>query len=175
MSKFYIFICTAFAMVAFSMTSPAWASYVNGSGVNCREAPEGRARVVAKLFNGQPVTVIEIRGSWSRLERPGCWVSSRFIVFENIGSGQAYRNSAHGAVYAKASSMSAAEAFGFKSSAKQSRKKSSSKKSSSRKRSNSAGSYTGSSSCPCSGGNICVGPRGGRYCITSGGNKRYGV
>lgn len=27
--------------------------------------------------------------------------------------------------------------------------------------------------CPCSGYNICIGPRGGKYCITSGGNKRY--
>lgn len=32
-----------------------------------------------------------------------------------------------------------------------------------------------SGSCPCNGGDVCVGPRGGRYCITSGGNKRYGV
>lgn len=31
------------------------------------------------------------------------------------------------------------------------------------------------SSCPCSSGSLCIGPRGGRYCITSGGNKRYGV
>lgn len=29
--------------------------------------------------------------------------------------------------------------------------------------------------CPCNGGNVCVGPRGGRYCINSKGNKRYGV
>ncbi len=29
--------------------------------------------------------------------------------------------------------------------------------------------------CPCNGGDVCVGPRGGRYCVTSGGNKRYGV
>lgn len=29
--------------------------------------------------------------------------------------------------------------------------------------------------CPCSGRRVCIGPRGGRYCITSGGNKRYGV
>ncbi|MGY1408370.1 SH3 domain-containing protein [Luteimonas sp. A611] len=28
-------------------------------------------------------------------------------------------------------------------------------------------------SCPCSGSSNCFGPRGGRYCITSGGNKRY--
>ena len=29
--------------------------------------------------------------------------------------------------------------------------------------------------CLCNGGNVCVGPRGGRYCITSSGKKRYGV
>lgn len=29
--------------------------------------------------------------------------------------------------------------------------------------------------CPCGSGKVCVGPRGGRYCVTSGGNKRYGV
>lgn len=34
-------------------------------------------------------------------------------------------------------------------------------------------SYGGN--CPCNGRNVCIGPRGGRYCITSGGNKRYGV
>lgn len=32
---------------------------------------------------------------------------------------------------------------------------------------------TTSSYCPCSGNNYCVGPRGGHFCITSGGNKRY--
>ena len=31
------------------------------------------------------------------------------------------------------------------------------------------------SSCRCSTGRVCIGPRGGRYCITSGGKKRYGV
>jgi hypothetical protein len=30
-------------------------------------------------------------------------------------------------------------------------------------------------SCACSGHNVCIGPRGGRYCITSVGNKKYGV
>ncbi|OEC37037.1 hypothetical protein A7D27_25850 [Pseudomonas sp. 1D4] len=34
-------------------------------------------------------------------------------------------------------------------------------------------SYGGA--CSCAGGNVCYGPRGGRYCITSGGNKRYGI
>lgn len=31
----------------------------------------------------------------------------------------------------------------------------------------------GAGPCPCSRSLNCVGPRGGRYCITSGGNKRY--
>ena len=34
---------------------------------------------------------------------------------------------------------------------------------------------TTSGECPCNGGDVCVGPRGGRYCLTSSGNKRYGV
>ena len=28
--------------------------------------------------------------------------------------------------------------------------------------------------CACGSGKVCVGPRGGRYCITSSGRKRYG-
>lgn len=34
-------------------------------------------------------------------------------------------------------------------------------------------SESSSYGCSCSSGNNCYGPRGGRYCITSGGNKRY--
>lgn len=58
------------------------------------------------------------------------------------------------------------------------------RRSSGRRRSRGGRAYSGGSgsrgttdsgSCPCNGGDVCVGPRGGRYCITSGGNKRYGV
>lgn len=37
------------------------------------------------------------------------------------------------------------------------------------------GGFEGGGGCSCAGGNVCYGPRGGRYCITSGGNKRYGI
>lgn len=40
-------------------------------------------------------------------------------------------------------------------------------------KSNSKRSYQFSGGCSCYGNNACYGPRGGRYCITSGGNKRY--
>lgn len=29
------------------------------------------------------------------------------------------------------------------------------------------------SECPCSGSTLCTGPRGGKYCVTAGGNKSY--
>jgi hypothetical protein len=32
-----------------------------------------------------------------------------------------------------------------------------------------------SASCACGSGRLCIGPRGGRYCIKGGGKKRYGV
>lgn len=50
-----------------------------------------------------------------------------------------------------------------------------SKSKSSKSYSSSSGSSSSSSSseCPCRGSNNCVGPRGGTYCFTSGGNKRY--
>ncbi len=35
------------------------------------------------------------------------------------------------------------------------------------------GGYEGGSGCRCGSGNYCYGPRGGRFCITSGGNKDY--
>lgn len=33
--------------------------------------------------------------------------------------------------------------------------------------------HSASASCPCSGSKYCTGSRGGQYCITSGGTKRY--
>jgi hypothetical protein len=29
--------------------------------------------------------------------------------------------------------------------------------------------------CPCGSGKVCIGPRGGRFCINASGNKRYGM
>lgn len=36
----------------------------------------------------------------------------------------------------------------------------------------SAGGYS-DGDCACGSGNICTGPRGGRYCLTASGNKNY--
>jgi len=35
------------------------------------------------------------------------------------------------------------------------------------------GATASAKSCPCSGSKLCVGPRGGKFCRTSSGSKRY--
>jgi uncharacterized membrane protein YgcG len=161
-------------LAALTFSGPAMASYVNADGVNCRAAPNTEARVVAKLSKGQSVSIVEGGGGWTKLERPSCWVSSRFLSSDYVAqtsrsTSRSYDNfrSSASRSYRKQSSSSL---YSFNSSSKK-RKSSSSR---SRQGKSGGGSY-GGSGCPCSGGTVCIGPRGGRYCITSGGNKRYGV
>lgn len=170
MTEIYRFVCTAILLAAFAFSCPAWASYVTAEGVNCRSRPDVGERVVAKLSKGKSVSVSEARGGWSKLERPSCWVSSRFLASDYVGPVRSHPHSTRGTNSARSSGSSAPRPYPFTSGAKKSRKKSSTKR-----RSGGGGSYGGSSGCPCSGGTVCIGPRGGRYCITSGGNKRYGV
>lgn len=160
---------------AFSISGTAMASYVNADSVNCRASPDAKARVVAKLSRGQEVSVKARQGAWSRLASPSCWVSSRllsegYVAAPSRPSASSYDTFRESTVRSsRRQSSSNLYAFGS-STTKKSRK--SAKRS---KSSRSSGAYGSGGSCPCSGGSVCIGPRGGRYCITSGGNKRYGV
>ncbi|WP_414712474.1 SH3 domain-containing protein [Sphingobium sp.] len=153
------------------------ASYVNADGVNCRSAPNTKARVVAKLRKGQSVSSVEGGGGWTKLEKPACWVSSRFLSSDYVaastrGASNGYDSFRTNAVRSSRK-QSSGNLYSFNSSPAKTKRKSRSSRS--RKgRSGGSGYYSGSG-CPCSGGTVCIGPRGGRYCITSGGNKRYGV
>ncbi|WP_413716105.1 SH3 domain-containing protein [Sphingobium sp. B12D2B] len=164
---------TAVGLASLCLTLPAGAAYINGTTVNCRARPDAKAPVVAKLHQGQEVSVVEAGAGWSRLAKPSCWVSSRFIstAYVSAGSSSVQRT---GSSAARSSSRRSAGSYSlFNQPAKLSRPKKK-RKASSARQSSGSGVY-GGSSCPCSGGTVCIGPRGGRYCITSGGNKRYGV
>lgn len=168
-----LFICAAF-----SFSGSAMASYVNADGVNCRASPATSARVVAKLSKGQSVFVKEGGGGWSRLASPSCWVSSRFLSEDFVAqSSQRSTRSSYDTSRDSAVRLSRRQSsinlYNFGSSASKMNRKAA-KRSKSR-RSSGSGAYGSGGSCPCSGGSVCIGPRGGRYCITSGGNKRYGV
>jgi uncharacterized protein YgiM (DUF1202 family) len=148
-------ILFAAALAVGLIPAPAAAEYVSGTSLNCRSAPSSSAEVITKLFRGQEVTILENEGSWARLEPSGassCWVASRYLLEASPAPMSFIGN---GARPSKASRRKSYSSRGTRSS--------------SRSRSNVGGS------CPCSGSNVCVGPRGGRYCITSSGNKRYGV
>jgi len=143
--------------------SAAQAAFVTSSTLNCRAAPRTSATVLARLSRGDRVSVLTRSGGWARIDPAGsgaCWVSSRFLG-DNA--------SASRALGSQASSRSRASARQSLAGSPSRRSRTSSSRSY-RARGDSIGG-----SCPCSGSKVCVGPRGGRYCITSGGNKRYGV
>lgn len=159
-------------LLAAGASSAAQAAVVTATSLNCRSEAVRTAPVVVRLSRGDEVDVLEVEGSWSRVDPAAtgaCWVSSRFLVSD------ASRLSASSTdAPSAASSRTPSRAYG--PSARADRRGSSPRRSARRSRSKSAPIRAfGGSSCPCSGGNVCVGPRGGRYCITSGGNKRYGV
>lgn len=150
------------------------AETVVGDKVNCRSAARETAPVLGVLGRGQSVPVLSTSGAWSYVDPaalPACYVRSDLLASAASTSAVAsYRSATRG----RAARSSYRRNYGLYHSprvAGSSRRRSSSGRSGSRSR----GLYGGGGSCPCSGANICVGPRGGRYCITSGGNKRYGV
>lgn len=167
--------------------SPAQATsepaYVAVRSLNCRREPNASAAVAEGLTRDDQVVVAERRGEWARLTRfnGDCWVSKDFITdtppAKHAATEPPSQSQSQGLVSAQtASSIAAAgSSYAIGKAAKSNFKRSRSTRPSwSRKRRNSSRTFYGSG-CPCSGSQVCIGPRGGRYCITSGGNKRYGV
>lgn len=146
------------------------------SNVNCRSQPKATAHIVARIPAGTDVSIERRRDDWSLIRHTprSCWVASRYLGRRSTADANraslrqtpAVSRSAY-ANRERISRPSRNSLFWSSTSRRSIRRQS---------RARSAPSYNyGGGSCPCSGRNICVGPRGGRYCITSGGNKRYGV
>jgi uncharacterized protein YraI len=175
------------AAVAALVAAPAAAAVVT-TNANCRSGPATSNPVVARVSAGDTVQVRSRVSGWALVDRTarGCWISSRFIS-DGAGSASVYLGSSSSRRSASARSSSyngSRSAYVSLPKVKSKRKsvasarrkaRSSYALSSGRKSRRSSGYGLSSGSCPCSGRNVCIGPRGGRYCITSGGNKRYGV
>jgi len=123
--------------------------FVSASQLNCRANPSANAPVVTRFPRGTGVDVVVGGSKWSHVQRSegACWVSREFLV-------RTLEAAAPLALAAAAKAQPTIRPNG-------------------QRRSSSA--HRNSEGCPCSGSHVCIGPRGGRYCITSGGNKRYGV
>jgi hypothetical protein len=150
---------------------------VSARSLNCRAEPTSSARVVEALSRSERVVVAERRDGWASLNRAGgtCWVSEGFLE-RSAGDANAVATKSGGPrdlLTAGAAAGAAGAYVATRAGAHHSTRRSTGHVRRGR-RSRNEGSYF-SDGCPCSGSQICIGPRGGRYCITSGGNKRYGV
>lgn len=130
---------------------PSTLRFVAVDALNVRDAANGN--IVGSMARGVRADVYETTGGWSRISTRGApprWVSSSRLCAGEGCYGSLVKpaaTTAPAAVAAAAPKVAPAPA----------------------RRS----TATSSSWCPCSSSSNCIGPRGGRYCITSGGNKRY--
>ena len=119
--------------------------YVTATALNARMEPSASGTVVGKFARGDRLEVRERSGDWLKVVQ---------------GATVAWIAASHVSRSAPVQSLTS--------------------ESRPTRRSNFGGrtprdSGYGGGACSCGGGKVCIGPRGGRYCITSGGNKRYGV
>lgn len=119
--------------------------FVTASVLNGREHPAATAPILTKLHRSEEVNVVERKGEWAKIVKGGAAI---WILAKHISSSPPLPP------------QTASRPLGLTSKA-------------SAVRSNTSRRRAGSS-CDCVTGNVCIGPRGGRYCITSGGSKRYG-
>lgn len=141
--------------------------FVNSDTLNVRDAPNGT--IIDKLNRGQEVWVYESSGDkkWVRIsQNKAQWVwfnslcDSVFCYIKNdVDDTDDFNETWYTTTRTQSQSKSKI-------------KKTSKKQKSTTSYTYSTPSYSGGS-CPCSSSYNCIGPRGGRYCYTSGGNKRY--
>lgn len=160
------------AAIAMLYAGAANAAQIGSQAALCRAAPNPKAKIVVRLAPGTQISVIATKSSWSRVARksgPSCWVASRLITGGSAAfSGTGVYSTTHKIPEAKSrTSYRAPTSLTTRSRTRPARATANPRTRSS------FGSSSGS--CPCGSGHICVGPRGGRFCITSGGNKRYGM
>ncbi|MEJ7581583.1 SH3 domain-containing protein [Acinetobacter baumannii] len=122
--------------------------YINTNSLNIRDKPNGH--VVGKLGLGEKVDIYETKGNWARISLNSSspqWLSTKLLCETD------------GCFKQKSRSTTSNNYQALKSHPHHSERKQ--KK-----------TYY-DSDCSCAVVDYCVGPRGGHYCITSGGNKRY--
>lgn len=136
----------------------ARALFVIANSLNCRAQASATAAVVGKRARGEALTVLTPGAEWTQVESANgaCWMATRHLSAASPGlapaaatiDGSAPRQKARHASVAAARSVS---------------------------RSMPSARVSSSNACSCASHGVCTGPRGGRYCLTSGGAKRYGV
>lgn len=141
--------------------------FVNSDILNVRDAPNGN--IVDKLTRGQTVWVYESSGDkkWVRISQN----KAQWVWFNSLC------DSVFCYIKNDVDDTDDFDETWYTTTRTQSQSKSKIKKTGKKQKSTASYTYSSPSysggSCPCSSSYSCVGPRGGKYCYTSGGNKRY--
>lgn len=144
--------------------------FVNATTLFCRSAPIQSAPIVTQLPNRTPVTILERSGEWVRVTAaaaPSCWVMEQFLSAGRGGASRATvapRSVPSAGNIARTTPARSGQPLGLSSSAPLRRAV---------ERATRPARVSAGGACPCSSSRNCIGPRGGRYCVTGGGNRRY--
>jgi len=156
-----------FFLLALCLCAPAFAAgHFAVENIEVYDAPNGSPMM--QLYEGTEVAIYGVRGDWTRISperEPPRWVRSSKLCSGN----SCWKASPQGRADYPASGSP-----NYYSGQNQYRSpRSQQNHSPEQKQAKPAKQSGGSGQCPCSGSQDCIGPRGGHYCITSGGNKRY--
>ncbi|AWL28991.1 hypothetical protein DJ533_10640 [Acinetobacter defluvii] len=125
--------------------------FVNTAILNVRDKPNGK--ILSKKQRGNSVSIYEINNGWARIADNS--LDPEWVFFTSLCKGEG--------------------CYIVKSEIKKQNFVHQRNANSIPSVSNNSASYSNSydSDCSCAVVDYCVGPRGGHYCITSSGNKRY--
>ncbi|WP_336936499.1 hypothetical protein [Acinetobacter beijerinckii] len=121
--------------------------YVNSNSLKVRDKPNGK--VIDHLKRGDSVLIYDVAGKWERISEEGefhKWVDSSLLCT----TANCFKSSNN--TYIQRVVKKSVNTNTYVTPRKQ---------------------ITTIGGCSCGSGNYCYGPRGGRYCYTSGGNKSY--
>lgn len=148
-------------------------SWINIDAILVKDAPNGN--VIGTIIGGNRVSIYKHSNNWALISsesQPPRWVSSLLLCeyegcyVKPVSSEQIRPIRAS---YTQQSNQSSSSASQNKMSTTPKKSQNKTMKAKSVKNY----SETNNFSCACSAYDYCVGPRGGHYCISSGGNKRY--
>lgn len=147
-----------FLAATLSFATLAHASFVQSTALNCRAAPSVDAEIIKKFNRAEEVPVTETMNGWARTQvtdEVSCWVSEEFLG--ETPPAEAVEPEAPASFTTPFVPQRRAQSPAPRQSAAPRAKRSS------------------GGACSCEANRVCVGPRGGRYCLNSSGTKRYGV
>lgn len=158
------------------LLAPERDELVDGAPIRARP---GSGRVVRHANADAPTRVLARRGAWTKVAQAGAigWVASKHVRASRTGraaaTGRQDAASASSRQLLAPSTAPRASRNGYRTNysaiphaALPHRARRPARRASR--------FYDNGGECPCGSGRICIGPRGGRFCITSGGNKEYG-